>query len=171
MKKAISAILFVVALSLLATATAQDTNSTLTPAPSLTPTVTPEPTPTMLSIGIQVLNGTDAMKNVDITIDGEYTESTGSSGEADFMLAYGAHEVEITINNETYHNPSLVVTKPEVIKIDLSDDLSAPTLNPIATPALTDSNVSDNSNSALGLVIIAITIVCVIFLFYKRRND
>jgi hypothetical protein len=168
MNRILSIVLFAVLLSSLATAMAQNTTApTIEPTPPIEATPTPEPTPTMISIGVQVINGTETLNNADVVIDGD-AESTAFTGEADFMVEKGTHYLEIYVNNTQCHNSSLIVTKPEVLKINIGDNVH-PTTEPTPTP---DFDLGEGNTTAnFVLLIIALTGVCTAALLIKRKRE
>lgn len=110
------------------------------------------------------------MKNVDVLIDEKTAENTGFTGEASFILSEGSHYVEVLINNKSCFNTTLIVTKPQVFKLDISDSLPLSTTAPTITPISNNAD-SDNSNPAFAILMFALTGVVLVFIVVRRRSD
>jgi hypothetical protein len=149
--------------------TTPEPSPTPTPTPSINATSTPEPTPTpepVYTVGIQVINGTSALKQATVVID-EDVANTGFSGTADFKCSYGLHNIQIYYNNINYYNGSLVITKPDIHKIDITEYLPHESSPPV-------ENLVETTNedySTVAFLIIALTVLCIALIWFKRRQN
>ncbi len=172
--KAILILTIITLFFILPTINADETNSTSTVTPTSTPTETPTPTSTPTStpnrqyydVGVQVINNGEIMKNVKVVVDDDVS-TTSTTGTADFKCEAGLHWLQIIYNNVIYHNSSLVITQPEIFKIDLTQQFSQPTPNSTGNLA----NSEEDSTPAVAIMIIALTGVCMVIILIKRRNQ
>jgi len=154
--------------------------STPTPAPSLTPTPSPTATPTanatetptptpepFYNVGIEVINGNTTLKQATVVIDDE-PKTTGFTGTAEFKCQAGLHVIQIYYDNQGYYNSSLVtMDKPQVIPIDITAYLPQHTPAPTVEGNFTET---DGTYTGFGLVIIAVTGVCLTIILIKKRS-
>ncbi len=164
-----------IAITILSTinfACAQDTNSTATatPNPTPTPTATPTPEPTY-DIGIQALINDEKIKQASIIID-DQSETTGFVGQADFKTTAGMHTLQIYINNTCVYDHSLIITKDQIFKIDLTDTIEPLGNNQTAPTPTPIGNVQGEVGiyGTTFILMIALGGVVVVIIIVKRRD-